>query len=392
MKKKNLSLPIAAIVLGALIIVYIIVSAKFADFDDALDTSTDTGTATYAVNDIDENKITALSFTNDGVEYAFSLKEKIWHYDADEHFDVDETVMADIVSAVSGIRASKKLDGADTQSAEYGLDAPLHTIKVSTSDGKTYIYRIGAYNKHTRLNYLTADGDSAVYMVTSDFAALFAGELYDLLAYEEMEKITAADVKLITAEGSFGKITLSVTKDEDGNAVYTHTNAKGGEAVLEAESGAAIVRTLSSVGLSTCVDHYATEDERAQYSLDDENKIKITVKYTVSVTASDDQTSGATGPSAMVDKEYVYYIGRVNELIEEDSTDTDAVTGETIAEISESVSASATDAESSTESSSESNTEGGEDEPKYKTVTYLMLDGSYMVYKVNITAADVFFE
>ena len=274
MKKKNNSLIIAIAALALLLVVYFIVSSAFSGAEDAVDTDS-TSTQSYTVSNIDSTKINSITYTNGGVSYAFSLKDKVWSYDADEHFDVDETAMADIVSAVSGIRAEKKISEAAVDSAEYGLDSPLHTVTVKTTDGTSFVFKIGAYNKHADLNYMTADGDGSVYMVSPDFVALFSGELYDLLALEKMESITASTVNKITADGPFGRITLSVTKDEDGKAVYTHKNALGGEAVLDADAGAAIVSALCSVKLTECVDHYVTEDERAQYALDDENKIKI---------------------------------------------------------------------------------------------------------------------
>jgi flagellar basal body-associated protein FliL len=73
--KKSLSLVIMAVLLVGLIVVYFVVSAKFAD--DTEGVTSDTAPSYVTVNSIDQKNITAVSYTNKGVEYTFTLTDGV---------------------------------------------------------------------------------------------------------------------------------------------------------------------------------------------------------------------------------------------------------------------------------------------------------------------------
>ena len=357
MKKKNLSLIIMAALLAALVCAYMAVSGMDGTEDDA---QTDAQTE-ISVNQISQSSITSISYTTGGEERTFTLSGERWIYAQDESFPVSTEALAEIASALSGIRAKRAIDG-ELNSAEYGLDTPAHVIRVSLSAGGTLVYRIGDYNKHTDTYYMTAEGHDRIYMVRAAFGELFEGELYDLLECESLPAISTDNVGKITAEIGGATITLE-KKTEGDNVSWIHTNREGGTATLEQTATDKILTALTQQKLSKCVEHNATGDKLAQYGLDADSREKITVSYEVKIEAGTDQTS--LGGETTVSRELVYYIGRVDIPVS-DTTDT-----------------SADDTTAAPESSTTPTTE---------RKTYLSLDGSHMIYEVSISGADVFFE
>ncbi len=369
MKNKQITMIVMALLLVGLIAAYLAVSSSFPDESESTDT---TAEDTYvSVNSIEEDSIVAVSFTNGGAEYSFSLSSEVWSYTADASFPVDPEAMGDITSALSGIRAQRAFD-ADTKSAEYGLDEPLHVIKVTLSAGGTLTYNIGDYNKHSDTYYMTASGHDKVYMVSADFRELFAGELYDLLKKDTTPTVNAEDISLISAVLPGQSTELKLEQGtEDSETVWTHTNINGAAAKLETATAEKIAAALAFPSLSDCVDHNAQDSELSAYGLLPEQRTRVTVKYNVKV---DSATADATsiGGSTVIERELSYYIGKTEAPAAQD-TAADTASGNT----------ALADADTSADNASDSNAK--------KTVTYVMLEGSNMVYKVDISSAEVFF-
>ncbi|MEE1357460.1 MAG: DUF4340 domain-containing protein [Clostridia bacterium] len=393
MKTKKLGIVIMAVLLIALIAVYVSVNGKWSD--DDLSTDTGTGTSSYTVAETDVESICGISFTNEDFEYSFTLSDGVWRYDTDDKFPVDGAVLDEMASALSSVTASRVLEGENTESAEFGLDTPTHVIKVKCADGGELEYSIGDYNKHSDSYYMSAKGQNKVFMVDGDFESLFACELYDMLLLEEMESISENTVTKITATASNGTITLEVTEkqkedivgptaedasgssseDTESDTVYIHTNAQGGSAELDAEDALDIIGALCSVSLDKCRDYYAEADELTAYGLDESGRTKITIYYTVELSASTASTTSTSG-TTLVEKECSFYIGRVTEAApesEEESSEDTAV---------------------QTSGGTSTDGENAEGERTDKTVekTYLVLESSSMIFDVDISGADLFFE
>lgn len=356
MKKKNLSLVIMLVLLCALIAAYAAVSGM-----DSSDTSTDTGeqSSQITINTIDAKNIVGVSYTVEGETRSFTLSGDKWTYAEDASFPVSTTAIGDILSALSGIRAEREIE-ADLKSAEYGLDDPRHTICVTLSAGGTLTYNIGDYNKHADCYYLTAEGHDRVYLVTAAFGELFGGELYDLLECESLPTISTDNVNKITAVEGSTTLTLEKKAQDDGST-WMHTGREGGTASFEQETVDKILTALTQQKLTKCVDHNADDARLAELGLGEADRQKITVSYEVTIDAQTGQ--GTLGGATTVERELVYYLGRVDVPIAEDTTAD--ITADTTAD---------------------------SEKPKTERKTYLMLDGSRMVYEVSVSGADVFFE
>ena len=372
-----------AVLLAVLIAVYFSIMGKWTD-EDSSDTGADA--QSYAINTVDVTTVKGISYTSDGVEYSFTLDGSEWKYDADDKFPVDAEMLADMAGALSDVQASKVLEGVDVKGAEYGMDKPTHTLKLKTSSG-VYTYYVGSYNRHSSLYYFSYEGSDKLYMVSSAFVNLFGGELEDLLLLDTMDSINTANVTSIKAQGKFGEIMLEIVKSEDGSEtkVYTHTNTQGGSQQLEEDAAKKILSGLCSLGLTKCADYYAEEEELSSYGLDEDNRTKITISYTTKITTTSEST-GATSTSEMK-KECVYYIGKVM-VDKEEQSDTDD--SENSSDLSTDSLSAQTDAGTDDDASGGDATDDTTAEKVEKT--YVMLDGSHMIFDVDLSSASVFFE
>ena len=109
-----------------------------------------------------------------------------WVWTDDESFELDQTTVEAMASAVSSITADQVLTGV-TDYDQYGLAEPDSTITVKTADGMTYTILTGDYNSTAYAYYAMLDGASDVYLVTGDYLDNFEYSIAELEATEDEE-------------------------------------------------------------------------------------------------------------------------------------------------------------------------------------------------------------
>ena len=109
-----------------------------------------------------------------------------WVWTDDESFELDQTTVEAMASAVSSITADQVLTGV-TDYDQYGLAEPDSTIIVKTEDGMTYTILTGDYNSTAYAYYAMLDGASDVYLVTGDYLDNFEYSIAELEATEDEE-------------------------------------------------------------------------------------------------------------------------------------------------------------------------------------------------------------
>ncbi len=109
-----------------------------------------------------------------------------WVWTDDESFELDQTTVEAMASAVSSITADQVLTGV-TDYDQYGLAEPDSTITVKTADGMTYTILTGDYNSTAYAYYAMLDGASDVYLVTGDYLDNFEYSIDELEATADEE-------------------------------------------------------------------------------------------------------------------------------------------------------------------------------------------------------------
>ena len=129
-----------------------------------------------------------MTWTYSGQTYTVELDEdSIWMWTDDDEFELNQTSVEAMATAVSSITASQVLTGV-TDYGQYGLEDPDSVITVKTSDGKTYTILTGDYNSTAASYYAMLEGASDVYLVTGEYLDNFEYSIDELEATTDEEE------------------------------------------------------------------------------------------------------------------------------------------------------------------------------------------------------------
>ena len=237
--------------------------------------------------------IKSLDFLVDEKETTFENKDDQWVKKDEEDFPVNQTTLSDAASALTSIESDRVLSDVDDL-AEYGLDSPSNTIKItceseksedkedeeadSTEDKeteeKTTTLYIGDKNSSTSQYYVYKDDDkSTVYMVESSSIEPFTKTLYDYAQMEDFPVISDTDnINKITVKGDKS---YELSKNTDTN-LWT-VKGDGDEEKADTATVSSLTTSFGSMAYNSFVD-YKCKD-KSTYGLDDPYAV-ITVDYT----------------------------------------------------------------------------------------------------------------
>lgn len=235
-------------------------------------------TSGEVVLEIPVDSVQALSWEYDGEELSFHKDDK-WIYDEDEAFPVDGEKIEGLLNQFSAMGAAFTIENPEDLSP-YGLSDPTCSITITT-DEETYTILLGGYSTMDSQRYVSI-GDGNVYLVADDPLDDFDIGLRDLL---DPDDIPAFDqVSEITFTGS-ENYQIFYEAYEDGSArtycaddVY-FVQQEDGTLPLDTDKVTSYLQTIRYLDLSDYVTYNVTDEELAQYGLDDP-QLTIQVDYT----------------------------------------------------------------------------------------------------------------
>lgn len=265
-KKKNKYIPL--IVLLAFIVVmaaaYTMLSSANDKKEAAQAAEEAAANAVELIAEYDYTTLTELSYQRTGSDpVELHVVNGQWKLKSDEHFPVNQTVVASMAGAISSIGVKNHI--TEGSPADYGLEDAAYTIEVVYSTGASHQYRIGDYNSFgDGVYYFMKDG--VMYTIPSGLTSYFDYGPDDLLQLETMP----ADIE----QDYINSITVTVD---------------GAEKVIDDANGiASLFDLFGDITLTECADYYTDESERAEtYGLDGTNKMVISYKRAVTTTDAD---------------------------------------------------------------------------------------------------------
>lgn len=230
------------------------------------------------VLEIPVDSVQALSWEYDGETLSFH-KDDQWIYDEDEAFPVDGEKIVGLLNQFSAMGAAFTIENPEDLSP-YGLSDPTCSITITT-DEETYTILLGGYSTMDSQRYVSI-GDGNVYLVADDPLDDFDIGLRDLL---DPDDIPAFDqVSEITFTGS-ENYQIFYEAYEDGSArtycaddVY-FVQQEDGTLPLDTDKVNSYLQTIRYLDPSDYVTYNVTDEELAQYGLDDP-QLTIQVDYT----------------------------------------------------------------------------------------------------------------
>lgn len=275
--KKLAGLISLAVILAVLAVVYAVAAPLLSGEKDQDQLQTET----IAVASLKKEDIKAVSYKNgetgDTVGLTLDSGTSRWIYAADSDYPVKQTVISDMITALTSLTAEREITEPNELS-EYGLDKPSLEISVTSSNGDITGFTVGSYNGYAKCYYLTVSGSASVFTVSGDLTDKFDYTLDEL-------------IELQTLPSSVKFVSYTVTLP-DGT-----TNTYSDEALLS---------QLEALSLMGWEKYKPTDDEKAAFGLDGETAVTIKVTYSESKAVSAENSSSQ---SVDVTSDYTLRVG-----------------------------------------------------------------------------------
>lgn len=223
--------------------------------------------------ELDSNAVQTLSWTYDSNSLSFH-RDGTWVYDGDEAFPVDETKMEELLEPFASFGTSFVIENVEDY-AQYGLDQPVCTIDLTTHQD-SYQITLGSYSAMDEKRYVSI-GDGNVYLVAHDLLEEYDAELSDLICNDKMPDLDAVDTIQFTGAQDYAIYYL-----EDSVDTYCADDVyfvQGQDLPLSTTRTQGYLNTLRFLSLTNYVNYKVTEEELANYGLNDPD-LTVTVAYT----------------------------------------------------------------------------------------------------------------
>lgn len=141
------------------------------------------GETTIAVNDVEAEEITHITYTYEEETYSLKKEGETWFLEDDQSINIDQDTIQTMVSYLSPIEAKQEIENV-SDFEQYGLKSPSRVFTYSTSDGEECTIWVGDRNPIQNDYYIMPEGDSSVYLINSAFVTAFSYSLESLTSDE----------------------------------------------------------------------------------------------------------------------------------------------------------------------------------------------------------------
>ncbi len=328
--------------------------------------------------------VSSVSLESAKSHYTIELSSSTYYLKDDHAFPLDQTKAKAIAEAVSSVEANRLVSETGGDSADYGLDKPLYTVKASYTDGAALTFKIGDYNRHTDSYYMSLGGEGKVYLIDKSFASDFEYSMKDLLTDEKITEpedgfgcVTGIEISL--SNGTKYKYTLipatiSESGEEEDIGESWQLTLTDGEIVTGdfTEKANSIYTELFDFVPSDWVDYNVTGEEQLEkYGLS-KPYATITVLYEDIVTISGEDGSTST-VTKKVEKTLSVMLGDI--LPDSDEEDSESSASQDSGEVSDNNTERDTPETDGTSASA-----NGEPDEEPETERYFMIGGGKVVY------------
>lgn len=240
------------------------------------------------------DSVTALSWEYGSDSLAFH-KDEAWLWDEDEAFPVDQEKIGDMLAQFEAFGAAFIIEEVEDY-GQYGLEEPECTVHLTAGE-QDYAITLGDFSTLDQQRYVSI-GDGNVYLVKEDPSESFNVGIEDMIDHDETPRFD--DVTSIQFSGAESH---DIFIAEDSVDTYCPTDIyflrSGNENLpLDTSRVESYLTAIDDLSLTNYVSYNATEEELAQYGLDDP-ELTVTVAYTV----EDDEGNE-------VEETYVLHISR----------------------------------------------------------------------------------
>ena len=203
-------------------------------------------------------------------------KDETWLYDEDENFPVSEKKINELLEQFQAFAAAFIIEDVE-DFGQYGLDDPICTINMSTEE-QSYEVKLGDYSKMDSQRYVSI-GDGNVYLVKHDPLDDFDISLNQMIKNDEIPSLD-----LVTEIQFSGSENYKIVYEENSSDSYSGDDVyfvrQGGKnQPLDSSKVDSYLWLIRSMSLNNYVSYNASDEELAEYGLDDPD-LSVSVVYT----------------------------------------------------------------------------------------------------------------
>lgn len=283
--KKLLSLLLALMIVSA----GAFAAYKFIPDESEDDTTEDTG-ENITLLSFESSEATGLSWAYEGEVLSFSNNGNGWVYTEDEDFPLDGEYIADMLSVLSDLTATKSIEQPE-DITQYGLDEPYCTVSVTAED--TVQLTFGDETSMGGERYLST-GDGNVYLVDESIADEFQYGLYDVVSKENIPSMDEMECFELSCDTQDMKLVFM----ENSGLAYSDeykwfSETEGSYITLDTELTEDFITDITELSWEQCVNYKADSEALSGYGLGDPSAM-VNVSYieTVEVETNEKDEDG----------------------------------------------------------------------------------------------------
>ena len=225
---------------------------------------------TFALSERGEEELTGISWQSDA-QYHFTKDENGWANADDAAFPTDQEALSQLADKLTTLEATRKLTDVENL-ADYGFGEDSFTVTAEWSDGSADTYILGDATPFADGYYVRLDSeDGVIYTMSSSLSAMFAETAVDLAQLEEIGSVETATSLQIGDALQLDCYAESISIDPD-----QHWYGADGEP-MDDEAVESVIADIQALEWQELQAVSATEDELAEYQLDDANAVVISV-------------------------------------------------------------------------------------------------------------------
>ena len=208
--------------------------------------------------EIPTDSVTALSWINESGTYSFT-KGDTWVYDADNAFPVDEDKINDLLSQFNAFTAAFSIEDVEDY-GQYGLDAPVCTITVTTEDA-AYTVKLGDFSKMDEQRYVSI-GDGKAYLALQDPLEEFDAVLEDMILDDTIPEFDQAEEITFTGSENY-----TITRDEEAKSICAKDVYFTDGKPLDTDKVKSLVSSIQSLSLTDFASYNVSDAELTDFGL-----------------------------------------------------------------------------------------------------------------------------
>ncbi|MDF2944816.1 MAG: hypothetical protein K0S01_3674 [Herbinix sp.] len=319
-KKRNaITLVSLLLALAALIVVYLWYINREVASEDAQDKA-----QTISVATMKKDQLSSIHYIAKDADLTLVLKDAEWKSQEEPDRPINQTNVTSMINLIDDISATRMVNEAPENLADYGLSEPVAYLQATQTDGVTVTLQIGAEVAGGDGYYALVNEDKKVYLLDTTYGSGLQYSNSDMTAVEEAPEITGENIHHIDIEKRDGEDFELLNNSENGLAsngsgIYTWVILKPYEEGLTADDSkvSELQKNYTTFDFVACVDYNGKD--LSLYGLEDP-MASIYVGYyeTDTKTLEEPEVNPDTGEKVTEktirnEKEYMIYVGNQDE-------------------------------------------------------------------------------